>query len=66
MSIRKALKRSTPRMTRVLLARMRIQKFDDGILAKIDVEALHLDVNLARCKPPLGFYPSEFGDHVRR
>jgi len=30
--------------------RILIQKFDDGVLAEIDVEALHLDLDLARCE----------------
>ena len=45
---------------------MLIQKFDDGILAEIDVEALHLDLHLARREALLDLYPAEFGDNVRR
>ena len=43
---------------------MLIQKFDDGVLAEIDVEALHLDLHLARREALLDLYPAEFGDNV--
>ena len=39
--------------------RMLIQKFDDGVLTEIDLEALHLDLDLARCEALLGIYPAK-------
>jgi hypothetical protein len=64
MSERKGLKSSTPRMTRALLLRMLIQKFDDGVLAQIDLDAVHLDFNFARRKAPLGLNAPKLGDDV--
>jgi len=39
-----------------------IQKFDDGVVAKIDLEALH-SISTLRL---LDFYSAELGDYVRR
>ena len=43
-----------------------IEKFYDGVLAEIDLEALHLNLDLARRQALLGRYPLEFGDNVLR
>jgi hypothetical protein len=64
-SVRRALEASTPRMTRVSLTGMLIQKFDDGVLAEIDLEAVHLDFNLVRCKTPLDLCAMEFCREAR-
>ena len=45
---------------------MLIQKFDDGLLPKIDLEALYPDLNLALREPLFDLYPAQLGDNVRR
>jgi hypothetical protein len=42
-----------------------IQIFDDGVLAEIDLEALHLDLDLARRQALPDLYPAVLGDNVR-
>jgi len=44
---------------------MFVQKFYDGVLTEIDLEAVFLDLNLLWCETPLDFYSPEFRDHVR-
>jgi len=46
--------------------RMLIQKFDDGFLTEIYLEALHLDLDLARCEALLGLYPAELRNNMCR
>jgi len=38
----------------ILFMRMLVQKFNDGVLTEIELEALHLDLDLARCEALLG------------
>src|SRR5262249_57610430 len=48
------------------LSRMLVQKFDDGVLAEIDLEALHFDLDLLQRKTFRDLYPLELSGDVRR
>jgi len=61
MSVRRALKSSTWRMTRLLLPSMLI-----GVLTEIDLKAIFPDLDLLWCEALLDLYPSEFGEDMRR
>ena len=45
---------------------MLVEKSDDRVLAEIDLEALHFDLDLLRRKAFLDLNPPELGDNMRR